>query len=111
MLTDSFITLTLCVLAVQGQVKNIVLTNDDGWAVAQIRAQNDALKAAGFNVSVQDSLLLIAVQADAYCCLLGRSVSSDSKQVRDGLKQCHTGPSDTILRVQHLSYRISCGGI
>ncbi|THH29302.1 hypothetical protein EUX98_g4893 [Antrodiella citrinella] len=30
--------------------QNLVLTNDDGWAVAQIRAQNDALKAAGFNV-------------------------------------------------------------
>ncbi|KZT25036.1 sure-like protein [Neolentinus lepideus HHB14362 ss-1] len=29
---------------------NIVLTNDDGWAVAMIRAQNAALKAAGFNV-------------------------------------------------------------
>ena len=28
----------------------IVLTNDDGWAVAQIRAQNDALKAAGYDV-------------------------------------------------------------
>ncbi|OCH88511.1 sure-like protein [Obba rivulosa] len=30
--------------------QKIVLTNDDGWAVAQIRAQNDALVAAGFNV-------------------------------------------------------------
>ncbi|KAL0577603.1 hypothetical protein V5O48_004364 [Marasmius crinis-equi] len=28
--------------------QNIVLTNDDGWAVAMIRAQNDALKAAGY---------------------------------------------------------------
>ncbi|KAI0085587.1 sure-like protein [Irpex rosettiformis] len=28
----------------------LVLTNDDGWAVAQIRAQNDALKTAGFDV-------------------------------------------------------------
>ncbi|KAJ7717585.1 survival protein sure-like phosphatase/nucleotidase [Mycena metata] len=30
--------------------KNLVLTNDDGWAVAQIRAQDDALNAAGYNV-------------------------------------------------------------
>ncbi|TCD60819.1 hypothetical protein EIP91_009488 [Steccherinum ochraceum] len=30
--------------------RRVVLTNDDGWAVAQIRAQNDALKAAGFDV-------------------------------------------------------------
>ncbi|PBK92507.1 sure-like protein [Armillaria gallica] len=32
------------------QGSNIVLTNDDGWAVALVRAQNDALKAAGHNV-------------------------------------------------------------
>ncbi|KAJ7619512.1 sure-like protein [Roridomyces roridus] len=28
----------------------IVLTNDDGWAVALVRAQNDALKAAGHDI-------------------------------------------------------------
>ncbi|KAI5122400.1 hypothetical protein M0805_002951 [Coniferiporia weirii] len=32
-----------------GQIK-VLLTNDDGWATANIRAQNDALKEAGFNV-------------------------------------------------------------
>ena len=32
--------------------RKIVLTNDDGWAVANIRAQNDALRAAGFDVGV-----------------------------------------------------------
>ena len=42
-----FATLT----ATRGQ--NIVLTNDDGWAVAQIRAQFNALEAAGYNVSVK----------------------------------------------------------
>lgn len=31
--------------------QKIILTNDDGWAVAQIRAQHDALIAAGFDVS------------------------------------------------------------
>lgn len=30
--------------------KKVVLTNDDGWAVAMVRAQNNALKAAGFDV-------------------------------------------------------------
>ncbi|KAH9856346.1 sure-like protein [Lenzites betulinus] len=30
--------------------QNIVLTNDDGWAVAQIRAQRDSLVGGGFNV-------------------------------------------------------------
>lgn len=38
----------LCLQNAQGS--NIVLTNDDGWAVALVRAQNDALKAAGHNV-------------------------------------------------------------
>ena len=32
--------------------QNLVLTNDDGWAVAQIRAQRDALVDAGFDVRV-----------------------------------------------------------
>ncbi|KAI0085583.1 sure-like protein [Irpex rosettiformis] len=50
MLTANFLVITSFAIAVQCQVKNIVLTNDDGWAVAQIRAQNDALKAAGFSV-------------------------------------------------------------
>ncbi len=51
MLTTGFISLAFFALGVQSQVKNIILTNDDGWAVAQIRAQNDALKDAGYNVS------------------------------------------------------------
>ena len=42
--------LALTSLAALAQCQNIVLTNDDGWATAQIRAQNDALNAAGFNV-------------------------------------------------------------
>ena len=32
--------------------QKIILSNDDGWAVAQFRAPNDALKAAGFNVGL-----------------------------------------------------------
>ncbi|EMD35005.1 hypothetical protein CERSUDRAFT_96919 [Gelatoporia subvermispora B] len=42
--------MTLAAIAGSAFAQNIVLTNDDGWAVAQIRAQNDALVAAGFNV-------------------------------------------------------------
>lgn len=34
----------------RGKLSKIVLTNDDGWAVAQIRAQRDALTSAGFDV-------------------------------------------------------------
>ncbi|KAJ6554511.1 sure-like protein [Mycena capillaripes] len=40
----------LAVLASAVSAQNIVLTNDDGWAVAQIRAQKDALDAAGYDV-------------------------------------------------------------
>ncbi|KAJ7630051.1 sure-like protein [Mycena polygramma] len=42
--------IVLAALASSVSAQNIVLTNDDGWAVAQIRAQNDALKATGYNV-------------------------------------------------------------
>ena len=53
--------------AIVGSVlsQNILLTNDDGWAVAQIHAQNDALKAAGFNVSISRGSLHFSM-----CCLL-----------------------------------------
>lgn len=43
------------VLASSGLSQNIILTNDDGWAVAQIHAQNDALKTAEFNVCDVDT--------------------------------------------------------
>ena len=52
--------------------KKIVLTNDDGWAVAQIRAQFDALEAAGFDVSenAKDSKRLLTAlfrPGDPFC--------------------------------------------
>ena len=37
--------------AAQAEATTILQTNDDGWAVANIRAQFDAFQAAGFNVS------------------------------------------------------------
>lgn len=37
--------------------QNIVLTNDDGWAVAQIRAEYTALTAAGFDVRIDTTYL------------------------------------------------------
>ncbi|KAF7373322.1 Acid phosphatase [Mycena sanguinolenta] len=46
-----FLALVGLACTVSAQTANkIVLTNDDGWAVAQIRAQNDALTTAGYNV-------------------------------------------------------------
>jgi 5'-nucleotidase len=53
----SFVRFTLLAsLLVAGQATNIVLTNDDGWAAAIIRAQYDALVAAGNSVCLVNEL-------------------------------------------------------
>lgn len=52
MLNRLHITVVLAISLIStGSATNIVLTNDDGWAVAQIRAEYAALKTAGYNVS------------------------------------------------------------
>jgi len=43
-------TLLVLPLALVVQAQNIILTNDDGWAVAQVRAQFSQLQSSGFNV-------------------------------------------------------------
>ena len=40
----------LLLLTAVACAQKILITNDDGWAVAQIRAEYTALKAAGYNV-------------------------------------------------------------
>jgi len=42
----------LALFAVASTGQRIVITNDDGWATAQIRAEYNALKAAGYDVSL-----------------------------------------------------------
>ncbi|KAI0744779.1 sure-like protein [Earliella scabrosa] len=42
--------IALVLLLEHAVAQKIILTNDDGWATAQIRAQRDALVDAGFNV-------------------------------------------------------------
>ena len=42
--------IALVLLLEDAVAQKIILTNDDGWATAQIRAQRDALVGAGFNV-------------------------------------------------------------
>lgn len=47
-------TISLLLIAAYVQLSSavkVVLTNDDGWATAQIRAQYEALTAAGYDVS------------------------------------------------------------
>lgn len=50
----TFVSLVLlCSVAVTAAT-NILLTNDDGWAVAQIRAQFSAIDAEGYDVSAAE---------------------------------------------------------
>lgn len=44
-------------IPVNAALTNILQTNDDGWVVAAIRAQNDALVGAGYNVCQLHSIL------------------------------------------------------
>ena len=44
--------LVLLPLILVGSAEFILLTNDDGWAVAQIRAQFNAFEASGYVVRV-----------------------------------------------------------
>lgn len=48
MKSTAFLSVVSLAVLVGGQ--NVLQTNDDGWAVANIRALNDALNAAGFDV-------------------------------------------------------------
>ena len=96
--------LTACVLACCVFSQKIVITNDDGWAVAQIRAQNDALKAAGFDVSrfaVFYKIPLTRVYTE------GHLVCPCRESVRLGLFVCSTSAVNGALRVQLLSDRFS----
>lgn len=42
--------------------QKIVLANDDGWAIAQIRAQWEALSAANFDVTLSSSFKKVNVE-------------------------------------------------
>jgi len=42
--------LALTTLVVGATAQNIVLTNDDGWAVAQLRDEYNMLRTAGYQV-------------------------------------------------------------
>lgn len=96
--------LTACVLACCVYSQKIVITNDDGWAVAQIRAQNDALKAAGFDVSRLPVLYRISLTR---VYTEGHLICSCRESVRLGLFVCSTPAVDAALRIQLLSDRFS----
>lgn len=77
--------LSLLALVTVVTATNIVLTNDDGWAVAQIRAQNTALKNAGYTVRTSFKFAAwvgIGMEADTLGSLSGHSVCACRKPVR-----------------------------
>lgn len=67
-----------------GRPNNVLVTNDDGWATAQIRAQFEALEAAGFNVRKYSShclkslTLYVLVQLVLSCPAINRSGTGSS---------------------------------
>ena len=63
------------------KVSKIVLTNDDGWATAQMRAQMDALIAAGYDVSL---LFLMSRYIRSQACLWTQVVMSGTSQNESG---------------------------
>ncbi|KAF7345084.1 Survival protein sure-like phosphatase/nucleotidase [Mycena venus] len=64
-----FLAALACAVAAQTANK-IVLTNDDGWAVAQIRAQNDALKVIIFVEALSLLTPLLCQKAAGYNVVL-----------------------------------------
>lgn len=49
--------LSLPLIFTYAAATKIIISNDDGWATAQIRQQFDALTSAGHNVSVSPKFL------------------------------------------------------
>lgn len=80
-----YLTTSVALLLLANSVlsQNIVLTNDDGWAVAQIRAQYNALNAAGFNVRPFCSTFYVHRHIDNYH--LGCPVCPRRRRVGHGI--------------------------
>lgn len=90
----------------------IVLTNDDGWAVAQIRAQKDALTAAGHKVRL---LSIPRGECSPMPFYAGHSVCTCRGPVWDRLIFHHALPSYEspylTMRIQLVPDRFPCNGI
>lgn len=66
------------ITSASAQVK-ILQSNDDGWAAANIRAQNNALNAAGYDVSdffdnVTVPLTKVSIHSGRHCCSCGEQI-------------------------------------
>ena len=87
--------------------QKLVLTNDDGWAVAQIRAQRDALVDAGFDVRVFYLALLLVIITrceNRLFYLPQRRTNPEPARLRRHLSRCLSrassthAPPDPLLR-------------
>lgn len=65
---SSIVTLSLLVASVASH--NFLISNDDGWATAQARAQYDSLVAAGFDVGISTVQLDITIDDIFYRFLM-----------------------------------------
>ncbi len=66
-------TVLLCCLGKVLAQHKVILTNDDGWAEAQIRAEYEALNEAGFDVSVSmTSCVRLLIRTEEGCLVCPR---------------------------------------
>lgn len=92
-------------------VRKIVLTNDDGWATAQMRAQLDALIAEGYDVRSFFVSLVIPVTLMRMLGLwLGRHVRHVRKPVWLELEERNAHRAEPNLRVWNVRHRVACDG-
>ena len=77
--TLAFLGLTLAIATARAQ--NIVISDDDGWATAQIRAQYESLTDAGYNVRCSWGIWCSPMPRD----VLGGPVVPRAQPVWEGL--------------------------
>ena len=76
--------------------RNILLTNDDGWAVAQIRVQYQELTDAGFDVCCNLSMFVSMLTFDIH---IGHLVVPSREHVRHWFIDCCSYHPRRDLRV------------
>lgn len=93
------------------RAQNIVLTNDDGWAVAQIRAQFNALATeSDFNVR-RGERSTAAWWLNCGGLFAGRVVCTRSGSVRHGLVDIDADAANGAVRIQFVPDRFSRPGL
>lgn len=96
--------LFLCAVLQISQAQKIVLTNDDGWAVAQIRAEFTALVNDGYDVRTTGLFSMIIV---LQLLLSGRFVGSSREPVRHWVINDHADYLHRGMRIRYMSFWFS----